>query len=75
MDLSAIWQFLPYAARINKAVQTLQRYENDPEVQAAMKAIPLIQRVEKDPDVQDAINLVKELTALAAKLQQPLQNG
>ena len=75
MDLSVIWQFLPYAARINKAVGTLQRYENDPEVQAAMKAVQVIERIEKDPDVQDAINLVKELTALAAKLQKPVQTG
>ena len=75
MDLASIWQFLPYAARINKAVQTLQRLENDPEVQAAMKSVQTIERLEKDPDVQDAVNLVKELTALVAQMQKPAQHG
>ena len=33
------------------------------------------QRLMKDPDVIDAINLYVELTALAAKMQQPDQHG
>ncbi len=75
MDFSKIWQFLPYAARISKAMQTLQRLEADPAVQDAMKAVQVIERLEKDPDVQDAIQLAKELSALLAKAQVPEQHG
>ena len=75
MDLSTVFQLFPYAGRINKAMQTLERLEKDPDVQAAMKAPLTIQRLEKDPDVQDAIALVQELTALIVKSQTPEQHG
>ena len=75
MDFSKFWQFLPYAARMSKAMQTLQRLEADPAVQDAVKAVQTIERLEKDPDVQDGIQLFKELSALLAKVAAPEQHG
>jgi hypothetical protein len=75
MDLSTIFQFIPYASRLAAAAQTIQRLENDPEVQAAIKVGPTIERLENDPGVQDIIKLVEELGPLLAKSQAPAQHG
>ncbi len=37
MDFSKIFQFLPYAGRLAKAAQTIERLEKDPDVQDVIK--------------------------------------
>jgi hypothetical protein len=75
MDLSTIFQFIPYASRLAAAAQTIERLEKDPEVQEALKVGPTIARLEKDPGVQDILKLVQELGPLLAKSQVPAQHG
>ena len=39
MDLSTIFQFLPYASRLAAAAQTIERLEKDPGVQDILKLV------------------------------------
>jgi hypothetical protein len=39
MDLSTIFQFIPYAARLAAAAQTIERLEKDPGVQDILKLV------------------------------------
>ena len=39
MNPSFIWQFLPYASRLAKAAQTVERLEKDPDVQDVLKLV------------------------------------
>jgi hypothetical protein len=39
MDLSTIFQFIPYASRLAAAAQTIERLEKDPGVQDILKLI------------------------------------
>lgn len=39
MDLSTIFQFLPYASRLAAAAQTIERLEKDPGVQDIIKLV------------------------------------
>jgi hypothetical protein len=39
MDISTIFQFLPYASRLAAAAQTIERLEKDPAVQDILKLI------------------------------------
>ena len=39
MDLSTIFQFLPYASRLAQAAQTIERLEKDPGVQDILKLV------------------------------------
>ena len=39
MDLSKIFQFIPYAGRLAKAAETVQRLEKDPGVQDIIKLV------------------------------------
>ena len=75
MDLSTIFQFIPYASRLATAAQTIERLEKDPEVQELLKAGPTIARLEKDPGIQDILKLIQELGPLLAKATAPAQHG
>ena len=37
MNPSFLWQLIPYASRIAKAAETIQKLEADPDVQDALK--------------------------------------
>jgi hypothetical protein len=39
MDLSTLFQFLPYASRLAAAAQTIERLEKDPGVQDILKLV------------------------------------
>jgi hypothetical protein len=39
MDLSTIFQFIPYASRLAAAAQTIERLEKDPGVQDILKLV------------------------------------
>ena len=39
MDLSTLFQFLPYASRLAAAAQTIERLEKDPGVQDIIKLV------------------------------------
>ena len=51
MDLSTLFQFLPYASRIAAAAQTIERLEKDPGVQDILKLVeelgPLLAKAAK----------------------------
>ena len=39
MNPSFLWQLIPYASRIAKAAETIQKLEADPDVQDALKLV------------------------------------
>ena len=75
MDIGLLFdegrKLLPLMPRIKKAVETFERYENDPTVKKILEVVgPASNEVQKiiaDPDVKDLLDLLHEVATILSQ--------